>query len=282
MLSRTLFLVAAVAAMVCTMTLRANAAPDMNQPLGVKNPSSTYMCGTADCSDTSVINGSCFRRCCKSTGICFSSSCVSTFGRKNDALVNCSNDKKCRAEVACDLAVPTCTDPHCYGTARCLTSACGGFKNGDACLIDGVSKNFKVCGGIAAPCVPRWEYDGTQTCKLKPEYYGTCGTGTFQKGVKCMCGNDVVPNAACETIDIPTLPTETGVYCQDLTSCDSCVPVYGPWSTTCTRNAAGSCVQTRTGRCMNSASPNFVNKCPGWECTLELEQQCTLSPLCTA
>jgi len=99
---------------------------------------------TVDCDSTSTIDDNCFRRCCKSSGVCFSSSCVTTFGAPNNAEANCAGP--CLDETVCNPYVLGCSDPHCLGFVSCVeNTACGGHLPGDICLYDGVSKNFKVC-----------------------------------------------------------------------------------------------------------------------------------------
>jgi hypothetical protein len=93
----------------------------------------------------------CIQRCCRETGVCFSSSCVTTFGFANDAQANCEN--KCLDLVQCVAFVPTCEDPHCLGFIHCINGPtdCDGKFEGEYCLYDGKSKNFKACNPNEPP-----------------------------------------------------------------------------------------------------------------------------------
>jgi hypothetical protein len=107
-----------------------------------------------------------FVQCCTITGVCPSSSCVTSLGADNDARANCNN--KCRQQVECVPLVPSCafTNNKCLGTVKCLDDDCDGRKYGNVCLFTGSSrgqrKNFKICNNIRVPntkpttfgCVP--------------------------------------------------------------------------------------------------------------------------------
>jgi hypothetical protein len=91
--------------------------------------------------------GNCFRHCCLSTGLCPTSSCVSSFDAPTDAGTLCAN--KCLDEIACVPFNPDCVPQNaqesCIGTVVCLTANCAGGRAGDACIYSGVSPNFRVC-----------------------------------------------------------------------------------------------------------------------------------------
>jgi len=106
------------------------------------------MGGQVNCNTYGLHNDDCFDRCCKATGVCFSSSCVSTFNSPNNAQVNCAGS--CQNHVICVPFVDTCTgndngQPHCLGFAHCLTEECFGHSEGAPCLYDGESQNYKIC-----------------------------------------------------------------------------------------------------------------------------------------
>ena len=91
--------------------------------------------------------GNCFRHCCLTSGLCASSSCVSSLDAPTDAGTLCSN--KCLDAVACRPFNPTCV-PHndqesCIGTVVCKTAACDGRQAGDVCIYTGVADNFRIC-----------------------------------------------------------------------------------------------------------------------------------------
>ena len=93
--------------------------------------------------------GNCFHHCCLTSGLCPTSSCVSSLDAPNSARALCSN--KCLDEVACSPFNPACV-PHdnqqsCIGTVVCKTAACDGRSAGSVCLYNGVSVNFLVCEG---------------------------------------------------------------------------------------------------------------------------------------
>jgi hypothetical protein len=100
---------------------------------------------TTDCDASS----NCFHHCCLTSGLCPSSSCVSSLDSPDDARANCEN--KCLDEVACVPFNPSCVphdnQQHCIGTVSCKTANCDGRTAGSVCLYDGVSKNFKICDG---------------------------------------------------------------------------------------------------------------------------------------
>src|SRR5215468_7606138 len=87
--------------------------------------------------------GNCFRHRCLSSGLCPSSSCVSSLDAPNNSQSVCSN--KCLDEVACRPFNPTCVphnnEQHCIGTIVCKTAACDGRRAGDICLYTGVALN---------------------------------------------------------------------------------------------------------------------------------------------
>jgi len=92
----------------------------------------------------------CFHGCCLTSGLCPTSSCEESLDTPDDARTLCSN--KCLAEVRCNPFNSGCV-PHnnresCIGTIECLTTNCGGFAAGSACLYSGVSRNFRVCHDI--------------------------------------------------------------------------------------------------------------------------------------
>ena len=94
--------------------------------------------------------GNCFHHCCLSSGLCPTSSCVSSLEGTMDVLCTGS----CLDEIACRPFNPDC-DPHtnqasCIGTVVCLTADCAGVAAGSICLYSGVSSNFMVCD------VPLW------------------------------------------------------------------------------------------------------------------------------
>ena len=95
--------------------------------------------------------GNCFHHCCLQSGLCPSSSCVSSLDAPNDDSSNCSGS--CLDEVACRPFNPACVphdgDEHCLGTVVCKTAACDGRQAGEVCLYTGVDGNFKVCEGSA-------------------------------------------------------------------------------------------------------------------------------------
>jgi len=113
------------------------------------------------------VSSQCLAHCCLTSGLCPSSSCVSSFDAANDALANCEN--KCLKEVACTPFNPTCIPhdrfQHCIGTVTCLTAACDGRTAGDICLYDGDYENFKICNGIRLPsppvCVKQVQFDNS-------------------------------------------------------------------------------------------------------------------------
>jgi len=116
------------------------------------------------------VDTQCLSHCCLTSGLCPSSSCVSSFDAPNDARANCVN--QCQAQVACIPVVPTCRPhnrlQHCIGTISCLTADCDGRAAGDICLYDGVSVNFKICDGFTLPEDP---YCETQVQFLADNYY---------------------------------------------------------------------------------------------------------------
>jgi hypothetical protein len=107
---------------------------------------------TVDCRrDAAMFPTACTGKCCNVVGNCDSSSCRNNFGL-SDAGANCAS-ATCQAQVACTPTKPSCRANgfnHCLGTAHCLTAACGGHAEGDLCVYDGTSDNYKVCseGGI--------------------------------------------------------------------------------------------------------------------------------------
>ena len=89
----------------------------------------------------------CFHGCCLTSGLCPTSSCVSSLDAPNSARALCSN--KCLDEVACSPFNPACV-PHvnqqsCIGTVVCKTAACDGRSAGSVCLYAGAGRNFKIC-----------------------------------------------------------------------------------------------------------------------------------------
>jgi hypothetical protein len=93
--------------------------------------------------------GNCFHHCCLSSGLCPTSSCVSSLDAPTDAGTLCSN--KCLDEVACRPFNPDCVpqsgQESCIGTVVCLTANCDGRTAGDVCLYVGVARNFRDCAG---------------------------------------------------------------------------------------------------------------------------------------
>jgi len=94
-------------------------------------------------------SGNCFHHCCLTSGLCPSSSCVSSLDAPNNARANCSG--RCLDEVACSPFNPSCVphdvDEHCIGTVVCKTANCDGRSAGSVCLYTGTSRNFKICEG---------------------------------------------------------------------------------------------------------------------------------------
>src|SRR5215468_4749772 len=78
-------------------------------------------------------SGNCFHHCCLSSGLCPSSSCVSSLDAPNNAQANCSGS--CLDEVACRPFNPACVphagEEHCMGTIVCKTENCDGRRAGD-------------------------------------------------------------------------------------------------------------------------------------------------------
>jgi hypothetical protein len=95
-------------------------------------------------------SGNCFHHCCLTSGLCPSSSCVSSIDTPDNAEADCSGD--CLDAVACRPFNPTCVphdaDQHCIGTVVCKTVECDGRTAGDVCIYTGASDNFKICEGI--------------------------------------------------------------------------------------------------------------------------------------
>lgn len=87
--------------------------------------------------------------CNPSTGSCKDSSCT-VFGFPNSARANChtsGSNPNC-PESYCNWVVPSCfqnANLHCYGYVACAPGTRNCYGEGELCLQDGNSFNFKVC-----------------------------------------------------------------------------------------------------------------------------------------
>ncbi len=127
-----------------------------------------------------------YENCCLTTGVCPSSSCVSSLNYPNDAKAHC--DKDCQAKTDCISIVPGCDasgDLHCLGKIKCVFGTnCDGKKDNDYCLYDGNSKNYKICsrntGGVGDPEFTGLQLQNFQVHGVPDEFFNIITTSTLQ------------------------------------------------------------------------------------------------------
>ncbi len=127
-----------------------------------------------------------YQNCCLTTGVCPSSSCVSSLNYPNDARDHC--DKDCQAKTDCVSIIPGCDasgDVHCLGKIMCVGGTnCDGNNENDYCLYDGNSKNYKIChkntGGVGDPQFVGLQYQSYQIHGVPDEYFNILTTPTIQ------------------------------------------------------------------------------------------------------
>jgi hypothetical protein len=132
----------------------------------------TLTCSTPPTTNCDL-NSNCFKHCCLSSGICPSSSCVSSLDAQNNANSNCNN--KCLDNVKCNLFIANCnlSKEHCIGNITCHAT-CGATTCAALCFqvcnIQGASANdCNNAGGGSCGALPN-DIFGTWTgpcCKCK-------------------------------------------------------------------------------------------------------------------
>src|SRR4029453_5018207 len=89
----------------------------------------------------------CFRHCCLTTGLCPTSSCVTSLDAANNKGTLCTG--RCLDEVSCNpfnfYWVPDDATEFCIGTISCKTANCDGRLAGSACIYTGAAGNFRIC-----------------------------------------------------------------------------------------------------------------------------------------
>jgi len=149
--------------------------------------SPTIACPVTATGEPGCLSGT---RCCATNGLCPTSSCVTSFYAKNDALANCAGP--CLEALECALHPKVNADcttnnpqaPHCFGAVHCKNPAdvfCHGFLEGTLCLQDGQSNgNFKICQR-GCTFVTNSTYEFTYSIRTKPgtPFYATGAYGKF-------------------------------------------------------------------------------------------------------
>jgi len=156
----------------------------------------------------------CVFHCCTTSGLCPSSSCVSSFNAPNDARANCEN--KCLEKVRCIPIVATCVphdnQQHCFGRVECINGDCDGRTEGDFCLYDGVSKNFKICDGSSTP-PPEEPY-----CEMEVHFCTDC----YFDFEETLCA---LRELACPGIVLSDCGSSPGTFCINIIADISHTPV---------------------------------------------------------
>jgi len=197
----------------------------------------------------------CFHHCCLSSSLCPSSSCVSSLDALDDARANCDN--KCLRAVSCVPFNPRCVphdrQEHCIGTVHCLTAACDSRTEGDICLYDGVSVNFKICQGARLPA-PATYCETQITFNADGYYFSLAGLvtalGTQISGMKFSPCTNILPTVA---------PGGLITYCVDIVADSTVSPVR--WESVPTATASTVAVIQGSAYVVATTVQSTVVKC---------------------